>query len=300
MRAAGGPEAATSGTAGRIETPALMDALAGRHRMVSLTSMEKLMQCRFQFFADRTLELRGRPQRPQERLEARIGGLILHEALEHWQEDMTQDFPALFETAFEEAVRKHRLPGGYRLEVERLLLRRIAAQVAVRQRWEPGKTLAEVPLTIGFPGGITANCRVDRIDELGDGRCIIIDYKAGKVNNVRKLVDSQTSLQGPLYARAVRDGLGLKTTAMIFWAVREDRMVGWGDAPGVDELIPMPVDWIDDAYRRASERLADFMLGRIQAAPTDVAGCRWCDFADTCRVEERPVELTQIAGSYGS
>ena len=300
VRAAGGPEATAVARAGRIENPVLMDALAGHHQVVSLTSIEKLMQCRFQFFADRTLELKGRPKRPRERLEARIGGLILHEALEHWQEDMTQDFPALFETAFDEAVRRYRLPNGYRLEVERLTLRRIAALVAVKQRWEPEKTRVEVPLTIGFPSGITAKCRVDRIDELGDGRCIIIDYKAGRVTNVRKLVDSQTSLQGPLYARAVRDNLGLKTTAMIFWAVREDRMVGWGDAPGVDELIPLPVDWIDDAYRRASERLADFMQGRIQAAPTDAARCRWCDFADTCRVEQRPAELTQIAGSHGS
>ena len=300
VRPAGLPTPLAAANPGRVETPALLGALNERHKLVSLTSIEKLMQCRFQFFADRTLELKGRPQRPNERLEARIGGLILHEALEHWQEDLTQDFPALFETAFEEAVRKHRLPAGYRLEVERLTLRRIAAQVAAKQRWEPLETRVEVPLTIGFPGGITANCRVDRIDDLGDGRCIIIDYKAGKVNNVRKLVDSQISLQGPLYARAVRDGLNLKTTAMIFWAVREDRMVGWGDPSLADELIPMPSGWMDDAYSRASERLADFLLGHIKAEPTDPARCRWCDYADTCRVEERKAELTQIAGSHGA
>jgi RecB family exonuclease len=257
------------------------------------------MQCRFQFFAERTLELKSRPQRPDERLEARIGGLVLHEALEHWQADLSQDFHTLFEQSFEAAIHKYGLPQGYRLEVERLQLGRIATKVGVKQRWNPVSTQVEVSLSVGFPGGITANGRVDRIDELGRGRCIIIDYKAGKVNNVLKLIDSQTSLQGPLYARAVRDALGLNTTAMIFWAIREDRTVGWGSVEGVDGLVPMPDHWADEAYGRAAERLADFLLGHIHAQPADEARCRWCDFVDTCRVEVRPSELVQIAGKSG-
>jgi ATP-dependent helicase/DNAse subunit B len=296
---AGLSEPAESLRAGRIETPEMLAALAERHREVRLTSLENLMQCRFQFFADRTLELRSRPQSPNERLEARIGGLILHEALERWQADLSQDFHALFEVAFEAAIHKHGLPQGYRLEVERLQLGRIATSVGVKPRWNPVSTQVEVPLSIGFPNGVIANARVDRIDELGDGRCIVIDYKAGKVNNVLKLIDSQTSLQGPLYARAVRDVLGLKTIAMIFWAIREDRTVGWGSVEGVEGLVPLPDQWADEAYRRASERLAEFLMGYIHPRPTDEARCRWCDFVDTCRVEVRHAELVQIAGKHG-
>jgi ATP-dependent helicase/DNAse subunit B len=299
VRPAGLREPADGLQTGRIETPGLIAALAERHREVRITSLENLMQCRFHFFAERTLELKSRPQRPNERLEARIGGLVLHEALEHWQADLSQDFRSLFKQAFETAIHKHGLPQGYRLEVERLQLGRIATKVGVKQRWNPMSTQVEVPLSISFPGGITANGRVDRIDELDDGRCIIVDYKAGKVNNVLKLIDSQTSLQGPLYARAVRDALGLKTIAMIFWAIREDRTVGWGSVESVDGLVPMPDHWADEAHGRASERLADFLLGHIHARPTDEARCRWCDFVDTCRVEVHPSELVQIAGKSG-
>ena len=58
-RPASAVEAQSTGVAGRIETPALLTALAAQHQRISLTALEELSQCRFKFFAGRTLSLRG-------------------------------------------------------------------------------------------------------------------------------------------------------------------------------------------------------------------------------------------------
>jgi len=98
-------------------------------------------------------------------------------------------------------------------------------------------------------------CRVDRIDHMGAGDCVIVDYKSGKSTNVEKLVESSARLQGPLYALAVREKLGLRTIAMMYIAVREDKRFGWGAVPGVDlDLKEMPPDWIEAARARSVER----------------------------------------------
>ena len=106
---------------------------------------------------------------------------------------------------------------------------------------------------------------------------------------MEKLVTSATRLQGPLYALAVREKLGLNPVAMIFWAVREDKRFGWGEIPGVEleDLQPMPDNWTTDAKARTIERLTAFLAGKVHANPVDPELCVWCDFAAACRVEQQ-------------
>ncbi len=290
------------GVAGRIDSGELLAPLAERHREISLTALEDLAQCRFKFFAGRSLSLKRRPERPQERLNLRNYGSILHLALEKWLLNNRQgDFPDFFETAFEEFSRDKHLPPGYRLEVERMELRRVARGMSATDLWQTAlPSTPEVELTLNFPGGITVKGRADRIDRLNDRDCIIIDYKSSRTARVESFLDSPTKLQGPLYALAARELLGLNTVAMMYHAVREDRLFGWGEIPGAPvELRPMPANWEQEAKARTVERISSFLAGEIQPQPADRSECRWCDFAAACRYEERGALVT-IGGAAGA
>jgi len=286
-------------TPGRISSPALQAELAKLHQSISPTNLERLAQCYFQFFGERTLRLAAAPERPEKRLQPRITGLILHAALEVWLGDRRRDFVEIFEQVFEETCRKEHLPPGYRLEVDRFINRNVAKRVSANDLWHPESSEAEVPLSIEFPGGIQVNGRVDRIDRFGND-CIIVDYKSSKVANVAKLVTSPTRLQGPLYALAVREKLGLNPIAMIFWAVREDERYGWGKVPGVEleNLQPIPENWAIDAKARAIGRLNGFLSGQVHANPVDLDQCVWCEYAAACRVEQPG--LVQIGGAQSA
>ena len=290
------------GLAGRIEAPDLIAALATRHQSLSLTALEDLAQCRFKFFAGRTLGLRPRPERPQERLQPKVTGLILHEALEAWLNNNREgDFLPLFETAFDNMVHSLHLPPGFRLEVERVINRETARKVSATEQWKPVSSAAEVELALNFPGGITVKCRVDRIDRMSDTDCIIVDYKSSRTTRVESLVESKIKLQGPLYALAAKEQLNLHTIAMMYVAVREDKRFGWGEVPGSGiELKPVPPRWMEDARDRSVERLTGFLSGNITAAPAEPDSCRWCDFKAACRVEQAPQPLVMVAGMGGS
>jgi len=281
---------------GRISEGALA-ALAGQHARIRITALERLMSCRFRFFGEQTLKLESMPDRPEKRLQPRVRGSIFHQAMETWLADRTHDFVDLFEDTFEKFCREYNIPQGYSLEVERILSRRIAQEVNASIQWPAVSSEAEVDCSLEFPGGVTLTGRVDRIDDIGGGNCIIVDYKSGKVANVDKLVESETSLQGPLYALAVREKKNLNTVAMVYLAIREGKPVGWGAVPGADfELNEMPADWIETARERSIARLAGFLAGDVHPEPNAADDCLWCDYRNVCRVEAT-AELIQIGAA---
>ena len=290
-----------AGRAGRIETPELLTALAAQHQRISLSALEDLAQCRFRFFARRTLGLEGRPERPEDRLDAGVIGLILHDALEAWLNvRRAGEFVAQFEIAFDKMCRKMHLPAGYRIEVERIAAREIARRVsAYVEPWTAESSEAEVELTLDYPGGITVTGRVDRIDRVNGRDCIIVDYKSNRVARVEKMVTSEVKLQGPLYALAVRERLNLNTIAMMYVAVREDnKPFGWGAVPGANlDLIEMPARWMEDARDRSIGRLQSFLAGAIEPAPAEADTCRWCDYKQSCRVEQEQVVTIGARGA---
>jgi ATP-dependent helicase/DNAse subunit B len=272
--------------------------MAAAHPDISVTSLEDLAQCRFKFFAGRTLRLRRRPERPEERLQPKVTGLILHEALEEWLNvKRSVPFVPLFEQAFEKAVRERHLPAGYRLEVEHIFLRGIAERVSTTEQWIAEETQAEVEFRLPLTPTLTVNGRIDRIDRMNAEECVIVDYKSGRTARVEGFLHSKAKLQGPLYALAAREGLGLRTIAMMYVAVREDRRFGWGEVPGANlDLLAIPPDWIENAREQAVERVEGLLSGRIEAVPTEETECRYCDYRGACHVKEDRDVLIRIAG----
>ena len=286
------------GARGRIRHPELLEAMAAAHPEISVTAIEDLAQCRFKFFAGRTLKLRNRPERPEERLQPKVTGLILHEALEAWlNAKRAVPFVPLFEEAFEKACHERHLPAGYRLEVEHIVLRGIAERVSTTEQWKAEETRAEVEFKIPLTPTLTVNGRIDRIDRMNATDCVIVDYKSGRTARVEGFIHNKAKLQGPLYALAVRDAFGLRTIAMMYVAVREDKRFGWGAVPGSNvELLPIPPDWIENAREQAVQRVEGLLGGHIEALPTEEAECRYCDYRGACHVKEDEKVLIQIAG----
>ncbi len=126
-----------------------LPTLAEQHRSISLTALEELAKCRFRFFAARSLHLKGVPDRPNERLSFSAIGLIVHLVMESWLTDQTRDIVDLFESTFDEFCREKHIQSGYKLEVERILLRRVVRNVSTSTQW-PASSQMEVDCSFDF------------------------------------------------------------------------------------------------------------------------------------------------------
>ncbi len=146
---------------------------------------------------------------------------------------------------------------------------------------------------------IELNLRVDRIDELADGRCVIIDYKTGAVSKNDWESERPNDPQLPLYA-ITRDQ---KVAAIAFASLKRGKLGFVGQAEDNDILPGIKPDsellWQDklDAWNQILIQLAnDFRKGKASVEPT-VAACRYCDLHALCRIHgrvENPDEVNQL------
>lgn len=136
---------------------------------------------------------------------------------------------------------------------------------------------------------IELHLRVDRIDELADGRCVIIDYKTGTVSKNDWESDNPNDPQLPLYAVTSQQ----EVAAIAFASLKRGKLGFYGQADGDDILPGVKQDtefaWQDklDAWQQVLIRLAnDFRQGKATVEPTMTA-CRYCDLHSLCRIYER-------------
>ncbi len=192
--------------------------------------------------------------------------------------------------------------------VERLLKLEAERMVVLLEEWldkeserEPFTVVETEKLHVEQIGPLQIRLKVDRIDELNDGRRIVIDYKTGhsvepKNFLTRPLIEPQL----PVYA--VADG-GETVDALVFARLRrgESKFAGMG---AEDKLIagvkgfkkyPQTHDfdidnWSDliDFWRTELDRLGcDFAAGKAAVHPYDrKKSCEYCDFIGLCRVTE--------------
>lgn len=181
------------------------------------------------------------------------------------------------------------------LESERLsaLLREWLALECRREPFRVVATESARQVTLGDTG---LDVRVDRIDELGDGRWLIIDYKTGQLANPRVWTDERIEEpQLPLYALALDEPLA----ALAFAAVRRGacglRGIADSDVTGLPSL--QPVSTLEASSITALKPRWAAALGELAAAhregaaavdPKHVQACRYCDVMPLCRVFERP------------
>jgi probable DNA repair protein len=141
-------------------------------------------------------------------------------------------------------------------------------------------------------GGLVLRARLDRVDELSDGRRVVIDYKSGRARTRQWDGDRPEQPQLPLYAVTEPGAVA----ALAFGVLRpgEVGFVGAGDGegllPGVQDWSAAPEGWDGTLarWRTVLEALAgEFLRGRADVAPRDgLKTCTHCELGPLCRVRE--------------
>ena len=143
--------------------------------------------------------------------------------------------------------------------------------------------------------GLSLKLKVDRIDRTPDGKTILIDYKTGAIQNIKKWFGERIEdPQLPLYS------LEVPADAVTFASIRkgDTRFRGLSReeslVPKVGSHLskenPTLETWDDllAFWKRGLEDLAgEFLQGRLNVAPLDVNDtCKYCNQVTFCRKTE--------------
>ena len=152
----------------------------------------------------------------------------------------------------------------------------------------------EAPRTIDF-ARLRLRARVDRVDELADGRRVVIDYKTGASTVKDWLGERPDAPQLPLYAltdpgevaaiayATVRAGsvgfVGLADDALLLPGLQSVRQ----DRTGAADLRALLAAW----QWHLGALAAQFLAGHAAVAPKNYPQtCRYCALGSVCRVTE--------------
>jgi len=150
-------------------------------------------------------------------------------------------------------------------------------------------------------GPLRIRLKVDRIDELADGRRIVIDYKTGhKIDPKDFLTQPLIEPQLPVYAVA---DAGKETAGVVFARLRrtECKFAGMTCDPGMmkgvkefskyEQVQELEIDSWDDLISFWQGELiqlaTDFAAGKAEVRPYDTKkSCEYCDLVGLCRIAE--------------
>lgn len=145
---------------------------------------------------------------------------------------------------------------------------------------------------------LTLSMRIDRIDQLADGKKIIIDYKTGKNNDIYHwLGDRPEEPQLPLYS--LLDPLNtsaisyaqLAAGEQVFKGISQYQLDITGITPVADTRKFFANSWeeLTTQWQHVLTKLSDdFTAGRASVSPKDPAStCIWCALKPLCRINEQ-------------
>lgn len=147
-------------------------------------------------------------------------------------------------------------------------------------------------------GGLALRGRLDRMDSLPDGRCLIVDYKTGKVDPQVWLGDRPDDPQLPLYALAHRDRLAGVAFAQL--RVGDVKYAGVAAEAGLAPGLTPVAEWkarpegcddlpaLLDYWQSQLQALATaFRNGAMDVDPKDPRRtCLYCELGSLCRIDE--------------
>ena len=140
-------------------------------------------------------------------------------------------------------------------------------------------------------GGVTVNLRVDRVDELADGRQVILDYKTGQISTSCWKGERPDEPQVPLYC--ITNDRPVAAAALVQIRTGDIDVAGF-DGGGVSfpQLRKMQVEngfslaeQIDD-WRRVLTPLGERFRAGDSAVDPKAGACEFCRITPLCRIRE--------------
>lgn len=267
-----------------------------------MSIIKKQAMCAFKAFAEHRLfaqEL----ESPLLGLRKKDRGELLHKVMEMiWNKTKDQTallqlseeaLDALINESIESAVQlipsSHaNYPNYIRLEKQRMY--KLAHQWLALEKQRPFfKVLNNEEKSTIKLNKLTLTIRIDRIDELSDGKKLIIDYKTGKDNHPNSwLSDRPDEPQLPLYALIEED----QTIGIAFAQLHPEKYLFAGlsqydlDIKGIKPFN----EWNDQLvkWRSVLNQLSDdFYSGQAVVNPKEQEKtCEWCALEPLCRIKE--------------
>jgi ATP-dependent helicase/nuclease subunit B len=258
-----------------------------RPKEIWVTSVDRLKADPFAFYAKAILSLRELDDVDADHT-ARWKGSAVHEVFEHWLREDACD------------------PDKLRPRAEALLAG-AAIHPMLRALWAPrlleaidsladlerhNRAEGRLPLAAEATGkaliaGVTVHGRVDRIDQLGDGRIAVIDYKTGAPPS-RKAVDRGFALQLGLLALIARaggfEGISGEPSAFEYWSLAKRLLDRNPIRPDKDQT---PQEFLANTEAQFRDAAADYLLGtRPFTAKLNPAYAPYGDYDQLMRLEE--------------
>ena len=274
------------------------------------SALQRQSQCPFRAFAQH--RLRAEPlERPLPGIDPRARGSFLHRALDSlWSE--LRDRDALLRLSAEErhglvravvvSARSEVFGRSGRWPMPLLDLESARLEALLRN-WLEVESIRSSFRVLGVEqrlqwsqAGLTFTLRIDRIDQLPDGRTLLLDYKSGEANAKRWYGDRPEEPQMLLYATALE-----RTPGAMSFALLNAEGCSFDGLTSLPPTLPglEPVaDWQGQiaSWRRILERLSiAFAVGDARVDPLSRLTCERCHLHALCRIDE--VRAQQAAGA---
>ena len=255
---------------------------------------------------------------PHTGLDAMERGVLVHHILaQAWRQLKTKSaldaidddhLEAMLVDAAEEAIARIRrdrpasLSGRF-AKIEQRRLVRLAREWLNEERKRSGFEVIAIEDKRSVEiGGLVLSTRLDRVDEFGDGRRIIIDYKIRAPSVSTMLGDRPEEPQLPLYlVTAEQDAVAVAFAQVRIGDMRFAALARDSDLlPGMKAL---PESRLGDRYGSWEELVAawridlahiaaSFSSGNAQVDPKKFPHtCRNCDLRSFCRIDERMARM---------